>query len=375
MSQAIAYCDYNATTPLRPAAMAAITRSLQDVGNPSSVHAPGRSAKGVMEAARETVARGVGARARDVIFTSSATEALHLALDAARDSYGDLIVSELEHDALWEATRDADEMAPLRATIDGVVDLTHLEELLAAAKRPLVAVMLANNETGVIQPVSRVAAMVREAGGILLVDASQAVGRIPVDIAALDASYLVVSSHKMGGPPGAGALVLASGAAFAISRRGGGQEQGRRPGTENVPALAGFAAAFDADGVSESVRIAALRDRFEQALRARHGDVVIFGETAPRLPNTSLFALPGAPAEIALIALDLEGVALSSGAACSSGKVKSSRVLAAMGVEPALARCALRASFGWATTDEDVDRLLAALDKVRARLGALEGAA
>ncbi|MDZ4777357.1 MAG: cysteine desulfurase family protein [Alphaproteobacteria bacterium] len=372
MTDRMAYCDYNATAPVRPIAVAAVARALEAGGNPSSVHAAGRAAKAILEGARETVGRALGARARDVVFTSGATEALHLALEAARDSYGDLIVSEIEHDALWEATRNADEMAPLRVTADGVVDLAHLDELLESAKRPLVAVMLANNETGVIQPVAKIAARVREAGGLLLVDASQAAGRIPVDISALDATYLVVSSHKMGGPPGAGALVLATGAPFTTTRRGGGQELGRRPGTENVPAVAGFAAAFDASVDAESTRSAALRDRFEQQLIRRHADALIFGQGALRLPNTSLFALPGAPAELALIALDLEGVALSSGAACSSGKVKSSRVLAAMGVAPALAKSALRASFGWASSEDDVDRLLAALDKVRARLGALE---
>lgn len=375
MSSRAVYCDYNATTPIRPLAAAATMRALEVGGNASSIHAPGRAARAVVEGAREAVSRSFGARAHDVVFTSGATEALHLGLEAGRDSYGDLIVSEIEHDALWEATRDIDEMAPLKVTPDGVIDLAHLDELLETAKRPLVAVMLANNETGVIQPVEQVAARVREAGGMLMVDASQAAGRIPVDIGLLDATYLVVSSHKIGGPPGAGALVMAPGAPFATVRRGGGQEKGRRPGTENAPALAGFAAALDADAAAEASRSAALRDRFEARLRERYADAVIFGEKAPRLPNTSLFALPGTPAELALIALDLEGIALSSGAACSSGKVKASRVLAAMGVAPALAKCALRASFGWASSEDDVDRLIAALDRVRARLGALEGAA
>lgn len=375
MNSAIAYCDYNATTPVRPAAAEAVARALTVGGNPSSVHAAGRAAKAIVEQARETIAKGVGARARDVVFTSGATEALHLALEAARDTYGDLIISEIEHDALWEATSSAPEMSPLHMNANGVVDLDHLDELLKAAHQPLVAVMLANNETGVIQPVAQVAARVREAGALLLVDASQAVGRISVDIAALDATYLVLSSHKIGGPPGVGALVLAPGAPFATARRGGGQEQGRRPGTENAPAIAGFAAAITIDTAEEGARVARLRDRFEQRLLQRHADAVVFGSAAPRLPNTSLFALPGAPAELALIALDLEGVALSSGAACSSGKVKPSRVLAAMGVAPALSKSALRASFGWASREDDVDRLLSALDTVRARLGALAGAA
>lgn len=375
MNADIAYCDYNATTPVRPEAAEASARALAVGGNPSSVHAAGRAAKTLLENAREDVAKGVGARARDVVFTSGATEALHLALDAARDTYDDLIISDIEHDALWEATAGIDEMSPLRVGADGIVDLTHLDDLLTSASRPLVAVMLANNETGVLQPVSQVATRVREAGGLLLVDASQAVGRVPVDIAALDATYLVVSSHKIGGPPGAGALVLAAGAPFAITRRGGGQEQGRRSGTENTPAIAGFGAAIAAAAHTDSMRVKRLRDLFESGLRHQHADVLVFGADAPRLPNTSLFALPGTPAELALIALDLEGVALSSGAACSSGKVKSSRVLSAMGVAPETAKCALRVSFGWASSERDVDRLLAALAKVRARFGALEGAA
>lgn len=374
MTSSTVYCDYNATTPVRPAAAAAAARAMETGGNPSSVHAAGRAAKAVLETAREAVATSVGARARDVVFTSGATEALHLALDAGRDAYGDLIISAIEHDALWEATADLAEMSPLRVDGDGLVDLDQLDDMLDVARTPLVAVMLANNETGVIQPIREVARRVREAGAMLLVDASQAVGRIPVDIAALDATYVVVSSHKIGGPPGAGALVLAPGAPFSILRRGGGQEQGRRPGTENVPAVAGFGAAIGIDAREDAARAQALCDRFERQLLDRHPDAIRFGLNAPRLPNTSLFALPGTPAELALIALDLEGVALSSGAACSSGKVKTSRVLAAMGVAPELARCALRASFGWASSEGDVDRLIAALDKVRARFGALEGA-
>lgn len=366
MSGDYAYCDYNATAPLRPEAAAAMTRALEAGGNPSSVHRAGRGARATLEAAREDVARAVGARARDVVFTSGATEALHRALDAAAGAYDDLIVSSIEHDALWEAETPARVVA---CGPDGVIDLADLDRALEGASRPLVAVMLANNETGVIQPVADVARRVREAGGLLLVDAAQALGRIDLDLGALDAAYLVVSSHKAGGPPGAGALLLAPGAPYAIKRRGGGQEQGRRPGTENVAAIAGFAAALQAD-VAERARIGALRDAFEAGLRRSHPDVAIFGACVTRLPNTTLFALPGLTAETALIALDLEGVAMSSGAACSSGKVKSSRVLAAMGVSPSLARCALRASFGWASTERDVARALDALSAVRTRLAA-----
>lgn len=362
-----AYCDYNATTPVRPAAALAVARELAAGGNPSSVHRTGRSSRATLETAREAVALCVGARARDVIFTSGATEALHRALDAAAGAYDTLIFSGIEHDALWEAAQP-DQVVPSNA--DGLIDLEALDRLLSGARRPLIAVMLANNETGALQPVADVARRVREAGGLLLVDAAQALGRIDVNVAALDATYLVVSSHKVGGPPGVGALILAPGAPYAIARRGGGQEQGRRPGTENVPGVAGFAASLDVDFAGERARVAVLRDAFEAGLRHNHSDVVVFSASAPRLPNTSHFALPGLPAEMALIALDLHGVAMSSGAACSSGKAKSSRVLAAMGVAPEISRCALRASFGWASTNADIARALDALAAVRARLAA-----
>lgn len=366
----LVYADYNATTPVRPAAADAMARALEVGGNASSVHSAGRAAKATLESARERLARAVGARARDVIFTSGATEALHLALDAAQGAYGALIVSQIEHDAVWEACTPTKTFG-CTGYPSGVADLDALERALTGADRPLVVLMLANNETGNIQPVAAAARMVREAGGMLLVDATQALGRIPVDLQTLDATYLVVSSHKIGGPPGAGALIMAPGAPFAIRRGGGGQEQGRRPGTENVPAIAGFAAALDVDP-AEVVRVTRIRDAFERLLRQAHPDSELSAD-AERIGNTSLFALPGLAAETALIALDLEGVALSSGAACSSGKVKSSRVLAAMGVEPQLARCALRASFGWASCEDDPARIVAALSAARARL--LAGAA
>lgn len=373
MKQACVYCDYNAGAPVRAEAAVAMSRALAAGGNPSSVHTFGRRARALIEDAREKLAGMVGASAENVVFTSGATEALHLALRGA--CAASVIVSSVEHDAVYEhATRalKADRVAPVDAS--GVIDLAAMEALLAQAPKPaLVALQLANNETGVIQPVVRVAALCREHGGMLLVDAAQAFARIPVDIANLDASYLVVSSHKIGGPPGAGALALAPGAPFSVPRFGGGQERGRRPGTENMPAIVGFAVAAEwalRDLESERERVAAMRDRFEAGLPA---DVVIFGREAPRLPNTSNFSLPGLTAETAVIAMDLEGIAVSSGAACSSGKVRSSRVLAAMGVAPALAKAALRVSFGHESKESDVDEALRALNKIAARR--VEGAA
>ena len=367
MKKTPVYCDYNAGAPVRAEAAVAMSRALAAGGNPSSVHGSGRRARALTEDAREKLAVMLGASAENVVLTSGATEALHLALTSA--GAASVIVSAAEHDAVFEhATRalKTQHVAPLDA--NGVVDLEALSALLADAPKPaLVAVQLANNETGVIQPIARVAALCREHGALLLVDAAQAFGRIAVNIADLDASYLVVSSHKLGGPPGAGALVLAPGAPFATARFGGGQERGRRPGTENMPAVAGFAVAAEwalCDLDADAKRLAAMRDRFEAGLPR---DAVIFGADAPRLPNTSNFALPGLSAETAVIAMDLEGVAISSGAACSSGKVRSSRVLAAMGVAPELARGALRVSFGHESKESDVDEALHALAKIGAR--------
>lgn len=367
MTRRILYCDYNAGAPVRAEASVAVARALAMGGNPSSVHGAGRRVRALIEDGREKIAACLGASAENLVFTSGATEALHLAL--ASSGAAALIVSAVEHDAVFEhAVRalGAERIAPVEA--DGRIDLAVLRSLLAEAPKPaLVTVQLANNETGVIQPIADIAPLCREHGALLLVDAAQAFGRMPVNIADLDASYLVVSSHKLGGPPGAGAMVLAPGAPFAAKRFGGGQERGRRPGTENGPAIAGFAVAAEwavRDLNTESSRLAELRDRFEAGLPR---DAVVFGADAPRLPNTSNFALPGLVAETAVIAMDLEGVAVSSGAACSSGKVRASRVLAAMGVSPELARAALRVSFGHESTESDVEEALAALHKIASR--------
>ncbi len=369
------YCDYNAGAPIRAEAAVAMSRALAAGGNPSSVHGVGRRMRAMIEDARERIAGALDARAENVVFTSGATEALHLALTSA--GVAAHVISAVEHDAVYEhAVRSlcADAVAPVGA--DGIIDLDALAALIADAPKPaLVAVQLANNETGVIQPIARVAALCREHGALLLVDAAQAFGRVPVNIADLDASYLVVSSHKLGGPPGAGAMVLAPGAPFTSTRFGGGQERGRRPGTENSAALVGFATAVEwalQEREAEAARVAAMRDRFEAGLPS---DAVTFGKSVVRLPNTSNFALPGLNAETAVIAMDLEGVAVSSGAACSSGKVRSSRVLAAMGVAPELAKGALRVSFGHESKETDVDEALNALATIAARRAVKEAAA
>jgi len=374
MTKTIVYCDYNAAAPVRPEAALSVARALQAGGNASSVHSAGRRLRAMIEDAREVLAKAVNARADNVIFTSGATEALHLAMASAGTQ--SLVIGATEHDAVFEeATRAmrADRIVAVDA--DGVIDLGALEALLAHAPKPaLLCIQLANNETGVIQPIAKIAALARSAGALVLVDGAQGFGRLGVDIAALDASYLVVSSHKIGGPSGAGALILAPGAPFAIRRFGGGQEGGRRPGSENPAAIAGFGAAIAAFGARFGEEVAMqrmLRDRFEAGLTPER---VIFGAAANRLANTSNFALPGLIAETAVIAMDLEGVAVSSGAACSSGKVRTSRVLAAMGASPDLAKAALRVSFGWNSTDADVEACLAALNKIAARRS-LRGAA
>jgi cysteine desulfurase len=374
MTKRLVYCDYNAGAPIRAEASVAMTRALAAGGNPSSVHAAGRRARALIEDAREKIAAAVDGSAENVVFTSGATEALHLALISS--SAASLVISAVEHDAVFEHAMKAlkaDRIAPVDG--NGVVDLEVLAALLVAAPKPaLVAIQLANNETGIVQPIAKIATLCREHGALLLVDAAQAFGRMAVSIADLDASYLVLSSHKIGGPPGAGALILAPGAPLTIGRFGGGQERGRRPGTENLGAIVGFGAAVEwmMRGIAEEVaRMQTLRDRFEAGLPR---DAVIFGANASRLPNTSNFALPGIAAETAVIAMDLEGVAVSSGAACSSGKVRSSRVLAAMGVGPEMAKSALRFSFGYASGETDVDAALTAFSKIAQRR-ALAGAA
>ena len=372
-----AYFDWNATAPLREEVRAAMTAALGLTGNASSVHAEGRAARQVIETAREKVAALVGAEARNVTFTSGATEANMLALTPAIESGGRkalrdrLLISAIEHPSVRSGGRfAAGAVDGLPVTEAGIVDLLALKNIIARAEHPLVSVMLANNETGVIQPISEIADIVHAANGVLHVDAVQGPGRIDCDIDDLGADLMSLSAHKLGGPQGAGALIRRGDIHIAEPLiKGGGQERGLRAGTENVAAIAGFgAAATVAANQAEAARMAALRDRIEREIKASLPDAVIFGENAPRLPNTTLFAVPGMKAETAIIAFDLNGIAVSSGSACSSGKVQPSHVLAAMGVEPALAQGAVRISLGQSTGDDDVEKLLAALTKVTSSL-------
>jgi len=361
-----AYFDWNATAPLRAEARDAMREALGHTGNASSVHAEGRAVRQLVEEARSKVAKLVGAEARNVTFTSGATEANMMALTAAIEIGGRralrdrLFVSAIEHPSVRSCGRfAAGDVEELPVTGNGVVDLVALTNALEKSERPLVSIMLANNETGVIQPIAQIAAIVHAASGVLHVDAVQGAGRIDCNVATLGADLVSLSSHKLGGPQGSGALISCGDIHIAEPLiKGGGQERGRRAGTENVAAIAGFGAACAAVNPTEAERTALLRDRLEEGIAAATPGAVIFGKSAPRLPNTTLFAVPGLKAETAVIAFDLNGIAVSSGSACSSGKVQASHVLSAMGVEPAMTRSAVRASIGWSTGEAEVAQFL-----------------
>ncbi|MBZ5758152.1 MULTISPECIES: cysteine desulfurase family protein [Rhizobium] len=374
------YLDWNATAPLHPAAREAMLRGLDLFGNPNSVHGEGRATRAAIEAARRDVAVLTGADPAHVIFTSGATEAANMVLTPEFRmgrtplAVGHLYVSAIEHPALREGGRFAkDRVSEIPVTFDGVVDLVALETMLSGHDKaqglPMVAIMLANNETGILQPVRAAAEIVRRHGGIFVVDAVQGVGRVKTDINEIGADFMIVSSHKIGGPKGAGALV--SRGEIMMPKpliHGGGQEKGHRSGTENSLAVIGFgaaAAAATAEFQSRNAAVLALRDRLEGGMRDAADDVIIHGEGQPRVPNTTFFTLPGLKAETGQIAFDLEGVALSAGSACSAGKLGESHVLVAMGRDPRLG--ALRISLGFDTKNDDIDRVLAAFAKIAGR--------
>lgn len=372
MSPVRTYCDYNATAPLRPEAAAAMSGALRLTGNPSSVHAEGRKARAAIEGARETVAASIGACRDDVAFVSGGTEAVGLALRGAMRAAGNatLIASAIEHDSVTTIAGDA---PCWPAGAEGVVDLGWLRERVAALKAagqlPLVSLMLVNNETGVIQPVAEAAEIVHAAGGLIHCDAIQALGRINVSVIDLEVDYLSLSAHKVGGPQGVGAAYVKAGAPFASVQTGGGQEFGRRAGTENVAGVVGFAAAVEAalNGVSAYAELAQHRDRMEQRLKAAASTLQVHGAGAARVAGVSCFGVEGLPSETQIMSLDLAGFAVSAGSACSSGKVKPSRVLTAMGLNDTTARSAIRASFGWASDWRDFDALAEAWIKMAAR--------
>jgi cysteine desulfurase len=371
------YLDWNATTPLRPEAREAMALAWDLTGNPSSVHTEGRQARRLVEEARAGIAGAVGASPRNVVFTSGGTEANALALTPGlRRASGlpveRLLVSAVEHPSVLSGGRFAAKaIGKVGVTHSGLLDLDRLRAALAGGPPALVSVMLANNETGAVQPVREAADIVHAAGGLLHVDAIQAFGKIPFDTNVMDADLVTLSAHKIGGPKGVGAVVLAEGlSGLEPLLRGGGQERGHRAGTENVAGIAGFGAAAAAAMAGlerDPIRVETLRNRLETGLRQAPG-AVVFSEDVPRLPNTTLFTVRGLKAETAVIGFDLAGIAVSSGSACSSGKVQPSHVLEAMGFGPELAQGAVRVSLGWSTSDADVDRCLEAWRKLSGTL-------
>jgi len=355
------YLDHNATTPIRPEALAAVVGALESGGNPSSVHQSGRSARAAVETARDAVAALAGAPSDSVVFTSGGTEANHLALTGAGADR--ILVSAVEHDSVLAAARLSGlPVETVAVTADGVLDLDDLTAKLGGNDgSALVSVMAANNETGVVQPIEAVVERARSVGALVHCDAVQTAGKNPLDFTSLGVDFMTLSGHKVGGPAGVGALAVADRATVHARQAGGGQERGRRAGTENISGIAGFgAAARLAANCADGGRLLALRDEMEAQLSAAAVDAVIFGANVSRLCNTSAIAMPGVSSEVQVMALDLAGIAVSAGAACSSGKVQPSHVLQAMGFGADYGDCAIRISLGWTTTSDDIDRLVAA---------------
>ena len=370
------YLDYNATAPLRAEVREAVVAALSLEGNPSSVHQEGRAARAAIEDARAKVAALVGARPEEVIFTSGGTEANAQALTApAGEDFWHCYLSAIEHPSVLSGGRFHPETTTIiPVTPDGIVDLgvlaANLEKHKPGGWRPLVSLMAANNETGAIQPVAEAAAIVHQAGGVLHSDTVQAAGRIPLDIEALGADMVTLSAHKIGGPKGIGALVLTEGVGVEALIRGGGQERRRRAGTENLTGIVGFGVAAELAAVelAHMDRVAKLRDALEEGVRRIAPDAVVLSASVPRLPNTVCLAVPGLKAETLVIGLDLAGIAVSAGSACSSGKVEASHVLAAMGVAPQIAHGAIRVSLGFGSENTDIQRYLGAFGDLVKRL-------
>ena len=369
------YLDYNATAPLRPEAREAMVAALATHGNPSSVHAEGRAARALIESARAKVARLAGAKPENVIFTSGGSEANALALAAQTGEAWHCYISAVEHPSVLAGGRfyrESTSRIPVSA--DGVIDLDVLAAELAkhhlGGWRPFVSLMAANNETGAIQPVAAAAEIAHEAGGLLHTDAVQIAGRLPIDFSALGADMMTLSAHKIGGPKGVGALVLREGVPVEPLIKGGGQERRRRAGTENVAGIVGFgvAAELAAAEPDKAAELAALRDELEERALAVEPDTVVVSGRVARLPNTSCLAVPGTKAETLVIGLDLAGVAVSAGSACSSGKVEASHVLSAMGLSHELAQGAIRVSLGFGTVSADIERFIVAWSELIKRM-------
>jgi cysteine desulfurase len=351
------YLDHNATSPIRPSVKAAMLNAMDVHGNPSSIHGEGRKARKLMDDARDALAFKLGWLPQMMTFTSSGTEANNMALRGVGAEV--ILVSAIEHPSVLAAAKASGKIVE-QISVDefGRVQLDALQTLLGRPNT-LVSVMIANNETGVVQPIADVIDIAHKAGALVHVDAVQAFGKRQVNFGLLGCDMITVAAHKVGGPVGIGALIVRDGLVIEPLLAGGGQELRRRAGTENIPAIAGFAALAGEANLDTS----ALTDQLESAL----SDAVIFSAGVERLCNTTCFAIQDMSAETLLMNLDLEGFAVSSGSACSSGKVGKSHVLDAMGVAPELARGAVRISSGWNTTEQDISRFIAALNKLKAR--------
>lgn len=365
------YLDYNATAPIRPEVIEIMTQAMAHAHNASSIHSFGREARKYVENARDDIAKLTGAPRGQIIFNSGATEGNNTVLQYFQRIYPDeqILVSAIEHPSVLEASPDAPRIP---VTHDGIVDLNALETLLKAKKTSLVSVMLVNNETGVIQPIKEISALTHKHGALLHCDGVQAVGRIKIDIAKMGIDFLTLSAHKLGGPQGIGALCLGLCGITPVLLHGGGQEKSARAGTENVAGIAGYgkACALAHQSLSHyQTHCSNLLPSLEIAL-CKINNLTIWGKNANRVPNTCLFTLPGISSETLLMALDLEGIAVSNGSACSSGKVEPSHVLKAMGASNEQASCAIRVSIGWDTKLKDIDAFISAFTKIHARIAA-----
>jgi len=379
------YLDHNASAPARSDVVAAMIAALNTPGNASAPHGHGRAASKLVEDGREAVALAMGVCAQDLIFTASGTEALNTVIKSVVDTGSQrLFISSMDHPASILMAETMHEKCGVEVEIipalpSGLLDLSWLRAELArhdAAKygRPFVAVAVANSETGVVQDAAQIVYLVADMNGLLLFDAVQALGKIPLNLGGL-ADYIATSAHKIGGPQGVGALYVSPGAPFSSYMIGGGQEKRRRAGTLNVAGIAGFGAA--AKAISDLSQTSVIRDTIEAGLKAAEPNLVIFGEDAPRLPNTSFFAVPDTAASTLMMGLDLEGVSVSTGLACSSGKTGASRAVTAMGLAGKAPKGAIRLSLGAMTKPEDADIFLKAWTKIRRRAlhQVLEGAA
>lgn len=366
------FLDYNATTPVLPEAKQAMINAMELPLNPSSVHSFGREGKKLLNQARESIAKNIGAEGSTIIFTSSGTESNNMALGSLKD-VSRILISSIEHDSILKPASYKESIF-INVDKNGLVDLGHLKkecaELKKHEKKFLVSIIHANNETGVIQDFSEISPIIYENGDYIHIDASQSVGKVPFDFNNLNVDMATISSHKLGGPKGAAALIVKSGLDIKPMIYGGGQERYLRAGTENLPAIAGFAKAVEISVARlEEYKeyVGGLRDHFEKSLCKISPDIKVYSDKVDRLPNTSNFSLPDCDNETALINLDLAGFAVSAGSACSSGRVVTSHVLSAMGVPDPEAKTALRLSIGMETTREEIDGFLFKIGEFFAR--------